>query len=76
MSQNSTLEEHLTVLDNITSDVQYIVALSVVLAIIWVLLVYMLVPQYLAPRRLAAFVRCKSTHLLLSAAYQFPSSNL
>jgi len=71
ISGKSTMEEHLTVLDDVTSDVQYLIALSVVLAIIRVLLVYMLVPRYLAPRRLAAFMRCKSTHLLSSAAYQF-----
>ena len=31
----------------------------------------MLVPEYLAPRRLEALTRCKSSHLLSSSSYSF-----
>ena len=53
------------------SDVQFIMAGSFLLSLIRVLLVQMLVPRYLAPRRLAAFVQSKSTHLLSSSEYMF-----
>ena len=52
------------------SDVQYIVAASFLLSLVRVILVFMLVPRYLAPRRLAAFVHSKSAHLLSKAEYQ------
>jgi hypothetical protein len=53
------------------SDVQSIIVLSLVLSLIRVLIVYLLVPRYLAPRRLAALVHSKSTHLLSSSEYVF-----
>eukprot|EP00565_Helicotheca_tamesis_P009551 CAMPEP_0185726560 /NCGR_PEP_ID=MMETSP1171-20130828/2508_1 /TAXON_ID=374046 /ORGANISM="Helicotheca tamensis, Strain CCMP826" /LENGTH=166 /DNA_ID=CAMNT_0028394943 /DNA_START=746 /DNA_END=1243 /DNA_ORIENTATION=- len=68
---SKTMSEQLTILDGFISDVQVLLSLSIVLALMRVALVHMLVPRYLAPRRLAAFMRCKSTHLLSSSAYQF-----
>jgi len=53
------------------SDVSFIIAASLLLSLIRVVIVHMLVPRYLAPRRLAALVHSKSTHLLSSSEYQF-----
>lgn len=53
------------------SDVQFIMALSIFLSLVRVLLVFIFVPRYLAPRRLAVLVHSKSTHLLSSSEYQF-----
>ena len=53
------------------SDVQVVIAISLLLSLIRVVIVQMLVPRYLAPRRLAAMVQTKSSNLLSSAEYQF-----
>lgn len=53
------------------SDVQCVIAISILLSLIRVVIVYLLVPRYLAPRRLAALVHSKSTHLLSSSEYAF-----
>lgn len=52
-------------------DIKFLTMLAVTLAIIRVWLVHMLVPEYLAPRRLEALTRCKSSHLLSSSSYRF-----
>jgi hypothetical protein len=52
-------------------DIQILTMLAVTLAIIRIWFVHMLVPEYLAPRRLEALTRCKSTHLLSSSSYKF-----
>jgi hypothetical protein len=52
-------------------DIQILTMLAVTLAIIRVWFVHMLVPEYLAPRRLEALTRCKSSHLLSSSSYTF-----
>lgn len=57
------------------SDVQFIFSASVLLSLIRVVVVQMLVPRYLAPRRLAAMVKTKSTHLLSSSEYQFKKND-
>lgn len=53
------------------SDVQFVTATSIFLSLIRVLLVHLLVPKFLAPRRLVAMVHSKSTHLLSSSEYEF-----
>ncbi len=67
------LKRHISVYvsNHAMSDVQFIVALSIALSVLRVTLVYLLVPRYLAPRRLTALVHSKSTHLLSSWEYQF-----
>lgn len=50
-----------------TTDVGIVAVLSLTMAMIRLLLVHLLVPRYLAPKRLEALVRCKSVHLLSSA---------
>eukprot|EP00557_Chaetoceros_sp_GSL56_P012783 CAMPEP_0176486914 /NCGR_PEP_ID=MMETSP0200_2-20121128/5832_1 /TAXON_ID=947934 /ORGANISM="Chaetoceros sp., Strain GSL56" /LENGTH=571 /DNA_ID=CAMNT_0017883667 /DNA_START=177 /DNA_END=1892 /DNA_ORIENTATION=+ len=57
------------------SDVQFVIAISTLLSVLRVFLVYMLVPRYLAPRRLAALFHAKSTHLLSSSEYRFSNNN-
>lgn len=52
-------------------DVKFITMLAVTLAIVRVWLVHMLVPEYLAPTKLEALTRCKSSHLLSSSSYRF-----
>lgn len=52
-------------------DIQILTMLAVTLAIIRIWFVHMLVPEYLAPQRLEAFTRCKSSHLLSSSSYKF-----
>ena len=49
------------------TDVGIIAILSLSLAMLRLALVHLLVPRYLAPRRLEALVRCKSVHLLSSS---------
>lgn len=51
------------------TDVGIVAVLSLSMAMIRVLLVHLLVPRYLAPKRLEALVRCKSVSLL-SSSYQ------
>jgi TLC domain len=53
------------------SDVAIVVFLSLTMAVVRVLLVHFLVPNYKQPKRLEALVRCKSIHLLSS---QYPGS--
>lgn len=55
----------------ILRDIQILTILAVTLAIIRVWFVHILVPEYLAPRRLEALTRCKSSHLLSSSSYKF-----
>eukprot|EP00804_Cyclotella_cryptica_P001160 CCRYP_016996-RB/>CCRYP_016996-RB protein AED:0.10 eAED:0.10 QI:878/1/1/1/0.5/0.33/3/676/653 len=55
----------------ILRDIQTLTILAVALAIIRVWFVHILVPEYLAPRRLEALTRCKSSHLLSSSSYRF-----
>jgi len=55
----------------ILCDIQILTMLAVTLAIIRIWFVHMLVPEYLAPRRLEALTRCKSSHLLSSSSYKF-----
>ena len=56
---------------NPMNDFILVMFLAMCLAMIRVLLVSILVPRALAPRRLAALTRCKSTHMLSSASYEF-----
>lgn len=53
------------------SDIQIIMAASILLSLVRVVLVHMLVPRYLTPRRLQALVLSKSTHMLSSSEYAF-----
>lgn len=53
------------------SDLQFIIRISIILTVIRVIISFVLVPRYQVPRRLAAFARCKSTHLLSSSEYSF-----
>lgn len=53
---------------NLLSALKWIAFFSNSLAVARILLVYALVPRYLAPRRLAAFMRCKSMTLLSSSS--------
>lgn len=56
----------------VLQDIQILIMLAVLLAIIRIWMVHMLVPEYLAnPRRLEALTRCKSSHLLSSSSYSF-----
>lgn len=56
----------------VLQDLQVLLLLAVLLAVVRVWFVHMLVPEVLAnPRRLEAMARCKSSHLLSSSAYQF-----
>ncbi|KAL7529421.1 hypothetical protein ACHAXR_002958, partial [Thalassiosira sp. AJA248-18] len=55
----------------VLQDIQILMMLAVTLAIIRIWMVHMLVPEYLAPRRLEAMTRCKSSHLLSSSSYSF-----
>ena len=52
-------------------DLQILTMLAVPLAMIRIWFVHMLVPEYLAPRKLEALTRCKSSHLLSSSSYKF-----
>jgi len=60
---------------NAFSDLQFVLFASTIMSLIRVILVHLLVPRYLAPRRLQAFVHSKSSHLLSSAEYQFYDQN-
>ena len=54
------------------NDLLLVMTSAMVLAIVRVLLVSLLVPRALAPQRLAAMTRCKSTHILSSSSsYEF-----
>jgi len=55
----------------VLQDIQLLLMLAVLLAIIRIWFVHMLVPDVLAPRRLEALTRCKSSHLLSSSSYSF-----
>ena len=55
----------------VLQDIQILIMLAVLLAIVRIWFVHMLVPEYLAPRRLEALTRCKSSHLLSSSSYKF-----
>jgi hypothetical protein len=62
-------------LSSYSKDVQFIIIAAIIQSIIRVILVHLLVPRYLAPKRMIAFVRNKSTHLLSSTAYQWSSQD-
>lgn len=55
----------------VLQDIQILLMLAFSLAMIRIWFVHMLVPEYLAPRRLEAMTRCKSSHLLSSSSYSF-----
>lgn len=55
----------------VLQDIQFLIMLAVTLAIIRIYFVHMLVPEYLAPKRLEALTRVKSSHLLSSSSYRF-----
>jgi len=56
----------------VLQDIQFLICLAVTLAIIRIYFVHMLVPEYLAPKRLEVLTRVKSSHLLSSSSYRFP----
>jgi len=56
----------------VLQDIQFLIMLAVTLAIIRIYFVHMLVPEYLAPKRLEVLTRVKSSHLLSSSSYRFP----
>lgn len=55
----------------VLQDIQFLLVLAVLLAVLRIWFVHMLVPEFLAPRRLEAMTRCKSSHLLSSSSYSF-----
>lgn len=55
----------------VLQDIQFLFCLAVTLAIIRIYFVHMLVPEYLAPKRLEELTRVKSSHLLSSSSYSF-----
>jgi hypothetical protein len=55
----------------VLQDIQFLIMLAVTLAIIRIYFVHMLVPEYLAPKRLDVLTRVKSSHLLSSSSYSF-----
>lgn len=55
----------------VLQDIQFLIMLAVVLAIIRIYFVHMLVPEYMAPKRLEVLTRVKSSHLLSSSSYSF-----
>ena len=65
MEEKDSLSVHAP--DTEWTDVGIVAFLSLSMAMIRLLLVHLLVPRYLAPKRLEALVRCKSVHLLSSA---------
>ena len=64
-----------SILSSYSYDVQFIIIATILQSIVRVVLVHLLVPRYLAPRRLIAFVRNKSTHLLSSSSYEWNVNN-
>lgn len=57
--------------DTARTDLFFVLALSGLLAVLRVGVVWAVVPRYLAPQRLAAMVREKSSHMLSSRSYAF-----
>ena len=55
----------------VIQDIQILLLCAMLLAMLRIWMVHMLVPEYLAPRRLEALTRCKSSHLLSSSSYSF-----
>ena len=55
----------------VLQDVQFLITVAVLLAVVRIWFVHMLVPEFLAPRRLEAMTRVKSSHLLSSSSYKF-----
>ncbi len=55
----------------VLQDIQFLIMLAVVLAFIRIYFVHMLVPEYMAPKRLEVLTRVKSSHLLSSSSYSF-----
>jgi len=55
------------------SDAQFVVLLSIMIALVRVLLIHLLVPRYLAHKEV--IFRCKSSHMLSSSEYQFGSQS-
>ena len=64
-----------TFLSYYSADAQFIIIAAIVQSIIRVILVHLLVPRYFVPKRFAAFVRNKSTHLLSSNVYEWSKEN-
>jgi hypothetical protein len=65
----------MTFVSSLSRDVQFIIIATILQSIVRVILVHLLVPRYLAPKRLIAFVRNKSTHLLSSSSYVWNHDN-
>jgi hypothetical protein len=55
----------------VLQDIQFLIMLAAVLAFIRIYFVHMLVPEYMAPKRLEVLTRVKSSHLLSSSSYSF-----
>jgi len=55
----------------VLQDIQFLIMLAVTLAVIRIYFVHMLVPEFLAPKRLEVLTRVKSSHLLSSSSYRF-----
>jgi len=55
----------------VLQDIQFLILLAIVLALVRVWMVHMLVPAYLTPKRLEALARSKSSHMLASSSYSF-----
>jgi hypothetical protein len=66
-TQDSSSLSSLQASDAEWTDVGIVAILSLSLATLRLALVHLLVPRYLAPKRLEALVRCKSVHLLSSS---------
>lgn len=66
-AQDSSSLSSLQASDAEWTDVGIVAILSLSLATLRLALVHLLVPRYLAPKRLEALVRCKSVHLLSSS---------
>ena len=55
----------------VLKDIQLLVLLAIILALVRVWMVHMLVPSYLTPKRLEALARSKSSNMLSSSSYSF-----
>ena len=69
--QNSINNKFNSFLSSYSRDVQFIIVATVLQSLVRVILVHLLVPRYLVPRRLVALVRNKSSHLLSGSAYEW-----
>jgi len=62
-------------LSSLSEDVKFLFIATILQSLVRVMLVHLLVPRYLVPRRLVALVRNKSTHLLSASAYDWKKEN-